>query len=129
MNDVIDMDDPEVSQSTKNNIEFVIDMTNDSEHLLSVNLKKNEARAAEAKAIREKVIEHDRQTNNTERIDKDVLVFYIDNISRVHFHRKMKKLEKWLDQYADHDDLTIQKLVSGFVKSVGLRISSYCDWK
>lgn len=97
---VIDMDDPEVPQAIKDNIEFVIDVTDDKQHTLSFQLKKNETRAAEASRIRKQVLEKDKMVNNTERIDKDVLIIYMDNISRVHFHRKMKKLSKWLDQYA-----------------------------
>ena len=106
------MDDPDISQTVKDNIEFVIDLTNDNDHLLTVQLKKNEARAQEAKDIRQKVIEQDKLTNNTDRIDKDVLIFYMDNISRVHFHRKMKKLDKWLNQYADDLDTAQQRSVS-----------------
>ena len=100
------MDDPEVLQTVKDNIEFVVDLTNDKQHLLSYQLKTNESRAEEAKRIRQQVLYQDRLHNNTERIDKDVLIIYMDNISRAHFHRKMKKLNKWLDQYADDYTLT-----------------------
>ena len=101
LSEIIDMDDPEVPQTVKDNIEFEVDLTDYKLHLLSYQLKKNESRAEEAKRIRQQVLYQDRLHNNTERIDKDVLIMYMDNISRAHFHRKMKKLNKWLDQYAD----------------------------
>ena len=99
--DFIDMDDPEVPQRVKDNIEFVLDVSDINAHILHVELKKNQTRADEAKLLRQQVLDSDRQTGNTDRIDKDVLVFYIDNISRPNFHRKLKKLSKWLDEFAD----------------------------
>ena len=99
--DFIDMDDPEVPQHVKDNIEFVLDVSNSNAHILHVELKKNQTRADEAKLLRQNVLDSDRQTGNVDRIDKDVLVFYIDNISRPNFHRKLKKLSKWLDEFAD----------------------------
>ena len=95
------MDDPEVPQSVKDNIEFIIDVSHEKSHIIHVELKKNHTRAEEAKQIRNKVLEQDKTNGNNQRIDKDVLIIYTDNISRVHFHRKMKKLDKWLNQYAE----------------------------
>ena len=100
------MDDPDVPQSVKNSIEFVVDISGDNNHILTYELKKNETRAVEAKKIREKVLETDKKNKNKERIDKDVLIIYMDNISRVHFHRKMKKLNRWLDQYSDNYEIS-----------------------
>ena len=91
------MDDPDVPQNVKDNIEFVLDVSNDNSHILHVDLKKNYTRSEEAKQLRSKILEEDKVNGNKERIDKDVLVFYIDNISRANFHRKLKKLSKWLD--------------------------------
>lgn len=103
--DFIDMDDPEVPQQVKDNIEFVLDVSNSDSHVLHVELKKNHTRAEQAKQTRQQVLDEDRRSGNTERIDKDVLVFYIDNISRPNFHRKLKKLSAWLSQYADGAEL------------------------
>ena len=100
------MDDPDVPQSVKDNIEFVLDVSNDNSHILHVDLKKNYTRSEEAKQLRSKILEEDKVNGNKERIDKDVLVFYIDNISRPNFHRKLKKLSKWLGQYADELEIT-----------------------
>ena len=98
--DFIDMEDPEVSQNIKDNIEFILDISNEDSHILHVDLKKNYTRAEEAKKIRKKILDDDISKGNVQRIDKDVLIIYIDNISRPHFHRKMKKLDKWISQYA-----------------------------
>ena len=94
------MDDPEVSQNIKDNIEFVLDVSNSDSHILHVELKKNKTRADEAKKLRQKILEEDKAKGNKHRIDKDVLIIYIDNISRPHFHRKMKNLNKWLSKYS-----------------------------
>ena len=95
------MDDPEVAQNIKDNIEFVLDVSNSDSHILHVELKKNETRAEEAKKLRQKLIDEDKTRGNSQRIDKDVLIIYIDNISRPQFHRKLKKLNKWLSQYSE----------------------------
>lgn len=102
------MDDPEVPQDVKDNIEFIVDLSHDKFHIMNVELKKNHTRAQEAKEIRKKVLEQDKANGNDKRIDKDVLIIYTDNISRVHFHRKMKKLDKWLNQYAQ--GASVQKI-------------------
>ena len=102
------MDDTEIPQSVKDNIEFVLDVSNSDSHILHVELKKNHARAEEAKKLRAKILEEDKANGNDQRIDKDVLIIYIDNISRPHFHRKLKNLEKWLNQYAE--GMTIEEV-------------------
>ena len=104
-NDFINMDDPEISQDTKDNTEFVLDVSDNSSHILYVELKKNKTRAEEAKKLRTKILEDDKVKGIDERIDKDVLIFYIDNISRPNFHRKLKGLSKWLNQYADEIEI------------------------
>jgi len=105
---LIDMDDPTVPDDVKKNIEFTIDMTDKDSHILNVNLKRNNTRANELKAVRKQVLEQDKLSGNTERIDKDVFVFYIDNISRAHFHRKLKKFTAWLSQFVNNDDVELE---------------------
>ena len=93
------MDDPEVSQNTKDSIEFILDISNSNSHILHVELKKNQARAEKAKKLRQKILEDDKAKGFNERIDKDVLIIYFDNISRANFHLKMKKLDKYFSQF------------------------------
>jgi hypothetical protein len=100
----VDMDDPKVSQSTKDNIEFIVDITNPLNHTLSVKLKKNHTRAEEQKKLREKVIKKEKQDGTYKnRIDKNMLILYIDNLSRAHFFRKMPKTAEWLSRYVENE--------------------------
>jgi hypothetical protein len=105
---LVDMDDPEVSQSVKGNIEVVVDLTDDDFHKLEINVKRNETRAEELKILRKKILEKDKATNNTERIDHNVLVLYLDNLSRAQFHRKMVELDKWLGQFTVEKDAELE---------------------
>jgi hypothetical protein len=101
---VIDMNDPNVPDEIKEKIEFVVDISNPQEHKLNVELKPNVERAKEQKKLREKIIEkekHDGTYNS--RIDKNVLILYIDNLSRAHFYRKMPKTAEWLGKYVDNE--------------------------
>ena len=103
-NNLIDTDDEKVPENIKNNTEFVLDISGDR-HKLEVLLKPNYTRAEEQKKVWEEVI-HKEKENGTydERIDKNVVIIYIDNISRAHFIRKMKKTVKWLEQYVDNEE-------------------------
>lgn len=97
--DLIDMDDPDVPQHIKDNIEVTIDMSNDNGHTIQIDVKRNETRVQELKEIRKKVLEQDKAENNTDRIDHDVLILYLDHLSRPHFHSRMPKLSAWLGQF------------------------------
>ena len=97
------MDDPDIPQNVKDNIEFTIDMTNSEAHKVKIDLKRNNTRVSEVKKIREKVLKKDREAGK-QRIDKDVLVFYLDNVSRAHFHRKLKNLTHWIENITEGDD-------------------------
>ena len=101
---LIDMDNRNVDDSIKDNIEFVVDLSNSESHILNIDLKRNNTRAEELKKIREEVISDDIAKNNTERIDKNLLIFFIDNISRANFHRKLKKTSRFFDQLANNDE-------------------------
>ena len=101
---LIDMDDPSVDEYTKKNIEFIVDLSDEKSHILQIDVKRNNTRVEELKKIREKVLEEDKVNNNTERIDKDVLVIFIDNISRPNFHRKLKKTSRFFNRFANKDD-------------------------
>ena len=97
---IIDMDDPNVPQSVKNNIEITIDLQDSSFHKVSVDVKRNHTRVEEVKKIREQVLLEDKAQNKT-RIDKDMLIIYLDNVSRTHFHRQMKNLTSWLTRMSE----------------------------
>ena len=57
---VIDMDDPSVPQSIKDNIEYVVDITESDSDRLTIDVKRNETRCNELKEIRQKVLEEDK---------------------------------------------------------------------
>lgn len=102
---VIDMDDPEIPQEVKDNIEFTVDISDPDFHKLEIELKPNMTRAEEQKALREEVIAKEKKDGSYEhRIDKNVLILYIDNLSRAHFYRKMPKTAEWLSQFVDNQD-------------------------
>ena len=91
------MDDPDIPQKVKEDIEITVDLTNDEFHKVKIDLKRNNTRVEEVKKIREKVLNTDKEIGK-QRIDKDMLIIYMDNISRAHFHRKFKNLTYWLEE-------------------------------
>ena len=101
---MIDMDDPLIPQSIKDNIEFVVDISDPNNHHLYIDVKRNSTRVEELKKIREKVLEEDRVNNNTERIDKNLILLYFDNLSRQHFHRKMNKFASFLSELSGKEE-------------------------
>ena len=86
--DLVNMDT--ATQQQKDEIEITIDVSNPDEHFIEMNVKRNETLVQELKEIRRKVLEED-EIKGVKRVDHDVLILYFDNLSRAHFHRKMKK--------------------------------------
>lgn len=70
--EIVNMDDPSLDQTAKNEIEFTLNMTDPSKHILNYKVAKNETRANEQKLVRQEILEQDREMNNTSRIDMDV---------------------------------------------------------
>lgn len=102
---LIDMDDPAIPQSTKDKVEYVVDISDPDNHKLQLNLKPNAARAAEQKKLRDKIIAKEKKNGTyANRLDKNVLILYLDNLSRPHFNRKMPKTAEWLSQFVDNQD-------------------------
>jgi len=102
---IVDMDDPKVSQEIKDNIEYVIDISDPENHKLDIDLKPNATRAAEQQTLRDQIIEQEKlQGNFANRIDKNMLILYVDNLSRAHFYRKMPETAKWLEQFVDNQE-------------------------
>ena len=100
---VVDMDDPSVPQAIKDNIEFVVDITESDSDRLTIDVKRNETRCNELKEIRQKVLEEDK-LSGIQRIDKNVLILFFDNVSRVNFHRKLKKVVKFFNEISEGED-------------------------
>lgn len=101
---IIDMNDPSIPDEVKDNIEFTIDINDSESDSLNIHLKRNNTLAHERKVLREKILKQDKLTNNTERLDYNVLVFYIDNFSRANFRRKLPKLHAFFNKYGDGTD-------------------------
>lgn len=101
--DIFDMDDPDISQKWKDNTEYIIDVTDPNDHKLSINIKANKTRAEEQKKLHEKIISEEKANGTYKnRIDKNKLIIYLDNVSRAHFIRKMPKTVEWLSQFVDN---------------------------
>lgn len=102
---LIDMEDPTISQSVKDNIEYVVDVSDPYNHKLEFTLKPNATRAAEQKQLREQVVAKEKEDGTySNRVDKNVLILYMDNLSRAHFNRKMPKTAEWLSQYVENQE-------------------------
>lgn len=94
------MDDPNIPQDIKDQVEVTIDVSSKYAHKINIDVKRNENRVQELKEIRKAVIENDAITGNTARLDHNVMVFYIDHVSRANFHRQLKKLSAWLNKFS-----------------------------
>ena len=101
---MIDMNDQNIPQEVKDNVEFTINMADNQKHLLEIDVKRNETRANELKVLREKMFQNG--GNDTDFIDSDILVFYIDGFSRQSLARSTPKLYKWLSRFVDEDPET-----------------------
>lgn len=99
-NGMIDMHDPEVPQAIKDNIEFTLNIEDKEKSEIFINLKKNETRSKQQKILRDQILKEDKRLNRT-RVDKNVLILYIDNLSRNNFLRKLPKTSEWLTQFVD----------------------------
>lgn len=102
---IIDMDDPTISQEIKDNIEYTLDVSDESYHKLELTLKPNQTRAEEQRKLRDDIISKEKRDGTfNSRIDKNVLIIYIDNLSRAHFYRKLPKTAEWLSQFVDNQE-------------------------
>lgn len=102
---IIDMEDETIPKEVRDNIEFTVNISDPEEHVLNIELKPNKTRAEEQKKLREEIINKEKEDGTYDsRIDKNVLVLYIDNLSRTHFYRKMPKTAEWLSQFVDNPE-------------------------
>jgi len=101
---MVDMSDPNVSQETKDNVEFLLNFTNPLETKLHLNVKRNTTRAKEQEQLRKEIIDREKREGTYDsRIDKNVLILYFDNLSRAHFYRKMPRTAEWLGKFVSGD--------------------------
>jgi hypothetical protein len=99
------MDDPLYSDLEKDNIEYVVDVTDPDNSILEINLKPNLIKAQKQRELRDQIIEDETANGMSgSRLDKDVLILYIDNLSRAHFFRKMPKTAEWLERFYNNKD-------------------------
>ena len=108
---MINMDDPEVSEEIKNNVEFVLNLTDPESTKLDIRLTQNITRAKEQKALRDKIIAKEKEEGTYDsRIDTNVLILYLDNLSRAHFYRKLPETSAWLEQFhKEESDLQLNQ--------------------
>jgi hypothetical protein len=122
---LIDMDDPNVPQETKDNIEFTLNLENPDAHELKIQVKRNQTRVDELKLLREKLIEQRKEESKPPIPDYNVLIFYIDNLSRAHFHRALPKLSAWLSEFTPEKEADLQAVEYFRYHTIG-RITSEC---
>ena len=120
---MIDMEDPEVSQQVKDDTEWVLDMTDPDRHILDVTVKRNTTKVKELKSLRKQLQRERKEGGLPEVPDYNVLIFYIDNISRAHFHRAFPKLTKWLSQFTPEKEANLEAVEFFRYHSIG-RITS-----
>jgi hypothetical protein len=108
---MIDMNDTEVPQETKDSVEFLLDLTNPLESKLTVNITQNVTLAQSQKKLRGDIIKAEKAKDTYKsRVDTNILILYFDNLSRAHFYRKMPKTAAWLGKFTDDkQDLTVNQ--------------------
>lgn len=93
--EMINMEDPSISNEIKENIEAIIDF-NKNPPELNVNLKFNKTLSDERKKKFE-------ENKNETVFSSNILLFYIDSLSRVDFQRKLPNFYKYLEKYYKND--------------------------
>ena len=105
--EVIDMDDPQIPEEVKSNIEFTVDLTTPNNHTLNFQVKRNETRVDELKQKRTDFLSKIKDDETVDLIDTDVFIFYVDGLSRTNLKRQLPKFFEWLGQFVDSEDETI----------------------
>ena len=105
MHNVFDMDDPEVPDYAKQNVEYTVDISDPDNHVMKQELKPNKTRADARRKLREEIIEKEKKEGTYDsRIDLNVLIIYIDNFSRPHFYRQLPKTVEYLEKYYQSEE-------------------------
>lgn len=92
---IINMEDPRINQSIKDEIETIVDFNYDPAKV-TIDLKRNETLAQMRKVLFEK-------EDQPRVITKNVLTVYIDSLSRVDFKRKLPETFKFIEQFYRSD--------------------------
>jgi hypothetical protein len=97
MRELIDMNDPSVAESVKNRTEVMIDYRGE-ESKVFIRIARDEELVKQRLSLYHKI-----GKNNL--IAKNLMIVYIDALSRRHFMRKMKKTAKWIEKFhhTDHE--------------------------
>jgi hypothetical protein len=94
INEIVDMDDPNLDPEAWKSIEFTVDFKA-SPPKADLNLKKNNTLIDERREIRK---------GGHNLIFKNVFILFIDSLSRSHMKRKLPRVYKWLEQYYNPDE-------------------------
>lgn len=124
---MINMDDPEVPQAVKDNTEFILNMDNPKRHELELEVKRNQTRVDELQTLRKKLAEKRAINSEPPLPEYNVLIFYLDNISRAHFHRALPKLSEWLSQFTPDKQADLQAVEYFRYHTVGRITSEACN--
>ena len=100
LNELIDMNDPNISKKVKDQVEVTISFPNESKvGIAKIDLKKQTVKANVRRDYFNEVFKKQVLTPN-------VFILFIDSVSRPHFIRKLPKTWKWIEQYYKSSDST-----------------------
>lgn len=93
MQQVYNLDDPEVPESVKNKNEVYVDFTLGKTPQVKIELKKDESLVKK----RDRIFKENQKKNNV--MFKNILFFFIDSMSRNHFKRKLPRVYEWIEKF------------------------------
>ena len=100
MGNLIDLDDENISDEINHKTEIKLNLENRTNPRVIIDVKRNENVAARAKQ---------RSTyRKFESVAKNILIIFIDAVSRAHMYRTMPKTVKWLEKYYNNEDRNIE---------------------
>ena len=108
---IVDLLDPSLADGIRDGIEVSLERTDEGDSL-NVTLLRDNERAQELRLLRERMLL--KTSSNAKLIDKDVLILYVDNLSRAHFHRAMPRTAKWLEKFHPSQNATYPESSSSF---------------
>ena len=86
---------------------------------IEINIQKNESLIHEREEILKK--------NNFKELYKNVLIIFIDSLSRAHFHRKFVKTKKFLEKFSKYDPNSLKNNLTVFQFFKYQSIDSFTD--
>jgi hypothetical protein len=100
LKNLVDMEDPNITDEVKNNVEFTLDFRNTNKtnkFNAELKLKKNFT-------LEKEMIKRREEFNETVPMFNNVLVIFIDSLSRNHFRRKLPKTFEYLEKKYDNSN-------------------------